>query len=401
MAHQDGLSEWTAQVSSNLPQLSKPQATLLAWWSYAIVMVRGCGRTTVATFLALLLGRKAESLNRRLREFSYEPQAKSGAKRGICRRALEVDSCFAPLLAWVLRLWQGRTLALAIDASTLSNRFALLAVSVVYRGCAIPVAWAIVPVQLKGAWRRHWLRLLRLLRPAVPADYKVLVLADRGLYARWLFRRIARLGWHPFLRVRRGCTFQPRGQQRWLPMAELVPKVGCQWSGRGEAFKSKKSRLSCTLLACWAEGSSEPWYVLSTLDVERAEVAWYGLRSWCEQGFKVLKRGAWQWQHTRVLKPERAERLLLALAVATLWMLSVGGELEDEVAVLELPEAVAALLTPGRGRKRRVRLLRLALLWLLVCLLRGKPLPMPKRLVPEPWPKREVCSSPPPAGALS
>jgi len=30
------------------------------------------------------------------------------------------------------------------------------------------------------------------------------VLADRGLYARWLFRRIVRLGWHPFLRIKTG-----------------------------------------------------------------------------------------------------------------------------------------------------------------------------------------------------
>ncbi len=51
----------------------------------------------------------------------------------------------------------------AIDATSLDNRFAVLAVSVVYQGCAIPVAWAIVPQQQKGQWQHHWLRLLRLL----------------------------------------------------------------------------------------------------------------------------------------------------------------------------------------------------------------------------------------------
>ena len=57
-----------------------------------------------------------------------------------------------------------------------------------------------------------------------------------------------------------------------------------------------------------------------------ADAAWYGLRVWIEQGFKLIKRGGWQWQRTRMTDPERAERLWLAVAVATLWLVSVGGE---------------------------------------------------------------------------
>jgi hypothetical protein len=35
------------------------------------------------------------------------------------------------------------------------------------------------------------------------------VLADRGLWARWLFGRIVRLGWHPLLRINNGAKFRP------------------------------------------------------------------------------------------------------------------------------------------------------------------------------------------------
>jgi hypothetical protein len=386
MAHQNGLSEWQQQVSTNLPHLSKPQAVGLALWSYGIVMMRTCGRTTVATFLALLLGQKAESVARRLREWCYEAEAKAGDKR----QTLHTTTCFAPLLAWVLRLWQGTSLALAIDATTLDSRFAVLAVTVVYRGCAIPVAWAVVPQQQRqrGQWRKHWLRLLRLLRPAIPCQYNVVVLADRGLYGRWLFRRVVRLGWHPFLRVRSDWQFRPDGRRRFYRMADLVPQVGRQWAGTGTIFRTRKKQLRCTLVAYWAEGCEEPWCVLTDLPPQAAMVAWYGLRTWCEQGFKVLKRGAWQWQHSRMSDPQRTERLLLALAVATLWMLSVGGELEDSLLGLELPELSGLLLTARAGRRRAVRLLRLALIWLTVCLLQGRPVPMPGRLVPEPWPSR-------------
>ncbi len=54
-------------------------------------------------------------------------------------------------------------------------RFVVLAVSVVYRGCAIPVAWTVLPATHKHAWRGEWLRMLRQLRPAVPPTMTVFV----------------------------------------------------------------------------------------------------------------------------------------------------------------------------------------------------------------------------------
>jgi len=153
-------------------------------------------------------------------------------KRGAQRQALVMESCVTPLLAWVLRGWEGNQLALALDATQLGQRLVVLAISVVYRGCAIPVAWAILPAGHKQAWRPVWLRLLRRLRPALPRAKLVIVLADRGLYARWLFRRIVRLGWHPFLRVNRGGTFDPPAALSHDPCAALSPR----WAPPGRAL---------------------------------------------------------------------------------------------------------------------------------------------------------------------
>src|SRR2546429_6842385 len=83
--------------------------------------------------------RKEQTVRQQLREWYYDTSRKRGPKR----QALHVETCFAPLLGWVVSWWQGTQLALAIDATTLGERFVVLAVSVVYRGCAIPVAWVI------------------------------------------------------------------------------------------------------------------------------------------------------------------------------------------------------------------------------------------------------------------
>src|SRR5205807_1497845 len=217
----------------------------------------------------------------------------------------------------------------------------------------------------------------------------VIVLADRGLYARWLFRRIVRLGWHPFLRVNLGGTFRPACAHDFRPLRSVVPEPGKRWQGTGVAFKSKGASLACTLLACWEAGYKDPWLILTDLPPETADAAWYGLRAWIEQGFKITKRAGWQWQRTRMTDPQRAARLWLAVAVATLWLLSVGGEADETIPTSTLLDVTG--WCPTRPRTRRATRLRLVSVFrqgwvrLLVALLRQDPLPV-GRFVPEPWP---------------
>jgi hypothetical protein len=389
VSRQTQLSSWIETVSNHMPHLSKPQATVLALWSFGIALTRTCGRSTVAQFVSQLLGQSEATVEQRLREWCYD----AANKRGKQRRELEVSTCFAPLLAWVVSLWRTNRMALALDATQLSDRFVVLSVSVVYRGFGIPVAWHVCPAHERGSWRPHWLRMLRQLWPAIPADWTVLVLTDRGLYACWLFRRIVRLGWHPFMRINRNAKFRPEGQRDWVWLSELVSRVGECWSGRGMAFKDGSTRrLRCTLLAWWGKEHAEPWFIVTDLAPTACRVEWYRLRAWCEQGFKCLKRGGWQWQATRMTDPARAARLWLAMAIATLWVVSVGSDQED-TSIGELPDLVqpsqATPSTPSR-RTRRIRVFRRGIISLLVAFVIASTLPMPKLLVPEPWPMTDI-----------
>ena len=380
---QAGFDQWRTTIMQHLSPLSKPQATVLALWSFGMVLARSCALTAVSSLLAEGMERSEPTVRQRLREWYYDTKRKRGPKR----QALRVAPCFAPLLGWVVSGWQGTQLALALDATTLGQRFVVLAVSVVYRGCAIPVAWVILPAGAKHAWRREWLRLLRRLRPAIPPGWTVIVLADRGLYAPWLFRRITRVGWHPFLRINTSGSFRPTGATCWRPLTSFTPRPGTSWRGTGLAFT--RNQVACTLLARWEEGYKDPWLLLTDLAPEASDAGWYGLRAWIEQGFKITKRAGWQWHRTRMSAPDRAARLWLAVAVATLWLLSVGGEADATIPASPLLDVTA--WCPERPRTRRATRLRLVSVFRqgwgrrLVALLRQEPLP-PGRLVPDPWP---------------
>jgi hypothetical protein len=192
------------------------------------------------------------------------------------------------------------------------------------------------------------------------------------------------------LRINTGGTFRPAPSGHYHPLRELVPQPGTQWVGVGTAFQGPRRRLKCTLRARWEAGYGDPWLLLTDLAPGAGEACWYGLRAWIEQGFKITKRGGWQWQRTRMSDPQRAARLWLAVAVATLWLLSVGGMAEDPLPVRTLLPLAEADCPPSRPRQatrlRLVSIFRQGWITILVALLNQRHLPR-GRFVPEPWPQ--------------
>jgi hypothetical protein len=357
-------------------------------WSFAMLFVHKCGMTMVGAWLARAVGGTQGSWRQRLREWCYD----AADKKGEPRAQLEVTSCFGPLLSWILQWWslEEKRLALALDASPLSDRFTVLCISVVYRGCAIPVAWKLLVAGRKGEWKPLWINLLEHLRERVPAEWTVIVMADRGLYARWLYEEIQSLGWHPFLRVNAGGKARPQGSKQFHWLSTFAPVPGYQWSGRVTCFTEASTRLRCTLLARWDEGHAEAWLVVTDLEPEQAQVAWYAMRFWIECGFKDNKRGGWQWHQTKMQRPERAERYWLVLVVATLWVVSVGGQIEASLPASSLDELPAThiarrLAKQERRRQRRLSCVSQGLVALSVAVVNGQPV-LFGQFVPFDWP---------------
>ncbi|HEY9768829.1 MAG TPA: hypothetical protein V6C71_10085 [Coleofasciculaceae cyanobacterium] len=118
-------------------------------------------------------------------------------------------------------------------------------------------------------------------------------------------------------------------------MSKLVTQVGQSWSAKVTCFKT--NNLFCTLLAQWESGYCDPWLIFTDLNPGQTQICWYGMRSWIECLFKDLKRGGLGWHHPKMTDPEPAERLCLAIAVATLFLVSVGGQAEANLPPSSLP----------------------------------------------------------------
>jgi len=245
-------------------------------------------------------------------------------------------------------------IGLALDATSIGDKFTVLSMNILLAGSGIPVAWCVVNATEPGSWKPHWQKLISQVQGVIPANFRVIVATDRGLYADWLDQLIKSVGWHPFLRINHQGTYRLPSQQTWLPLADLV-RPGGQSSSQ-EVLCFKTNPLSCTLLARWDLDYKDPWLILTDLKPEAANVLWYGLRSCTEGVYRDLKSDGWQWHNTRLLLPQRAERIWLVLAVATLWMVILGGTQEGRSLASnfpQLPPEHIALNEPQGLKKER------------------------------------------------
>lgn len=365
-------------IEQRFPSLRPAQQLGLAVWVYGAILAQSaCQNAVVAALMGL---GKWHTLRQYLREWLYNGTDKAYP----CAAQVEVSLCFGPLMLWLMSLWKTDQLALAIDPTLHKDRVSALVVSVLYRGCAIPVAWCILPANKPGAWVGPILELLSLIAPAVPKQMKVLVMTDRGLWSPRLWKQIRAFGWHPLMRLKSTIVFQPVGGCR-LPALRLVAGSGHAWVGAGTAFSAKPIQRFGTLIVMWDEGQKEPWVLLTDLPAHQVGVSWYGLRMWIELGFRALKGVGLKWQHTRRTDPQRVARHWLVLAVAMLWIMAYGSRLEDAEAQGINPSKMRSAPAHIHIYTRKLSVFRRGIIGMGQHLLKGR---IWRRLwlMPEPWP---------------
>ena len=374
-------------VGHYMPHLRESQLKGLVLWVYGAILAGSACQNAVGTALSFM--GSFNSIRQYLREWLYDGQDRSNP----CRVQLDVSECFVPLLRWLLEWWQSDRLALAIDPTMKGDRINSIVISVVYRSCAIPVAWHILPANRPGEWIAPTVRLLEMLCCAVPQQMTVLVMCARGLRSPRLWNQIRSAGWHPYVRQSINTVFCPDGGTR-LRARTLVPGPGYAYAGSGTAFRDSSKRRRGTMIVVWDTDQDEPWVVMTDLRPSEAGACWYMLRFWIETGFRALKSVGWQWQNTRRTDPERVSRHWLVLSVATLWTLAYGTRVEDAfdlgIAPGRLrapPKSVAPNHRSATSRPRRIiSVLRLGTNWLRRLLCRGR-LWSRVWLLPEPWPE--------------
>ncbi|GAB4430861.1 MAG: hypothetical protein Kow00106_25320 [Anaerolineae bacterium] len=332
------LYQWAAQIRSHMRHLTKPQALVLAAFSLGIALSRRCTLSLVAETLGAL--GKADTVERRL-------------QRWIANARIDVPVSLGFWARWVLGSLIEGPVFLLVDETKLGPWLGVMVVGVAYRRRCIPLAWrcyrpdAYPPegqVQLIAA-------LLHRVQPALPAGCQPVVEADRGIgTSPALVRMVMTLGWYYLFRVQ-GTTRMRTADGPEMALRDKVRR-GKHWSGVGQVFKDA-GWLETHIHLIWKRRYDQPWCLITNAPHLTGRA--YAYRAWQEQSFRDLKRGGWHWNRSQVRLPDHADRLVLILAVAYAWVLTLG-------TIVIRTRALRRHLT--RGRRRTYSVFRLGLRYL-------------------------------------
>ena len=300
------LYQWVKQISEIFKGVGYWQMLGLALYSYGVVLARDCRPSKVAEKLGQVS--KVKSMERRLERFL----ANERMNWSVCCRAWS---------RFVLRQYVGELLILLVDETKLGQHLSIMVVGLAYRGCCIPLAfWCYPP----DAWPMGQVRLIEELlcwvAEGVPDHVKPLVQADRGIgTSPDLIRVIEALGWHYLFRVQGQTRFAlPDGQS--VALKDIVTKRG-QWTAAGKVFK-KAGWLPAIAHVIWDLPYVQAWCLVTNCPAIPARL--YARRYWQEASFRDLKSDGWQWQASRIFTPHHANTLVLVLAIAYAFVLSLG-----------------------------------------------------------------------------
>jgi hypothetical protein len=300
---------WVVCVTANLlPSQSRTLAALVA-------AAARCERVNLA-----LIGRK----------MAGPVSAKAAIKRAgrfTCNRRVEVAGAMAGVIKRVARK-RKKPLLISFDWTDVRGFHTLMAAACI-GGRAVPLRWAsYTGSALKRSQNALEERLLRALKGLLPGSARVIILADRGFgRAEWA-AVCQELGFRYVVRIKPDVTVagpRYRGVLRkypvWRGMAHVL---------RGVDYRKDK-RVQHNIVVRWQPGlpktRDEPWYLMTDLD-GRAERLCdrYARRMSVEELFRDHKsrRNGQALRHTRITRPDRFDRFLLAVALAYIVLVGLG-----------------------------------------------------------------------------
>lgn len=219
-------------------------------------------------------------------------------------------------------LSNGQTIVLMMDQSKISDGFECLMVSLRMGNRAIPVAWRVV--ETKGSIGFDIQEsLLNSVLSMLPSDIELLFSADRFYGTSALVDWCQRQGWQYRIRLKGNLIFQHQNSE--ITGNDAV-KLGLD---KLENAIFNNTNIPTNIGIINEKGHQEPWMIAMDCQPSKYKTLDYGMRWGIESLFSDLKSRGFGITKTKLKHPDRIERLMLVLAIATYWAVSTGMRTED------------------------------------------------------------------------
>jgi len=326
-------------------------------------LVKVTNRKQLANWLWIVVGLlqgRSPALSQIATYLPMDTQAESRVtliRRWLMNWHVDVWAFYEPILKQVLQDWTAVTAFVILDGVMIfGDRWQIYRVSL-HHGCrAIPLAWVVVPGKGLTTVKRLKTMLGQVRRLLQSRVKSVVFLADRGFRDCAWAHLCLDLGWNYAIRV--ACnTYLTLEDGRTDRLDALVSPYRNRYFQN--VWLTQEQKLLTNLSVTWTtdkHGQPEMVAVIPNQRACRARLREYGYRMSIEQSFRNDKSGGFNMAHIQLQHAERIERLLLAMAIATLWCHELGEH------VLRQGETARRLIDPGPTRE--LSLFQLGLRWL-------------------------------------
>jgi hypothetical protein len=252
--------------------------------------------------------------------------------RLLSNRGIEVDVLFMRWVAYVVG--QRPAIVVAMDWTDFDadNQSTIMLSLLSSHGRSTPLIWLSVDkTTLKNHRNAYEYRVLVRLAEALPAEVKVLIVADRGFGDQKLYQVLSEELKFDFLIRFRGNIAVTSAEGETRPAADWVGAGGRARTLRNARVTADDYQVG-TVVCVQAKDMKEPWCLAASTTTASAKelMTTYGKRWSIESGFSDTKdlRFGMGMASIRVSTPERRDRLWLlsALAIALLTLLGAAGE---------------------------------------------------------------------------
>jgi hypothetical protein len=232
---------------------------------------------------------------------------------------------YQPLVKQALTGLKGQRVHLLIDRVLLQDRHNILLVSIGFRRRSIPLVWKALEHRGKSNLTDQQ-ELVRQALSLLPERVRVHVHGDSEFRGHALFEWLRAQGCHALLGVQ-GNTYVATAVQgpRQLLKDWLVDRATTVYLQ--EIYLTEDAYGPVNLIAWWAkddDGKPIVRGVVSDLPATYQTYQWGGRRMWIETVFRDWQSGGFHLDRCGISDRDRVAHLLLPLAIAYLWLVSLG-----------------------------------------------------------------------------
>jgi len=309
-------------VQNNLSVYHKILAQLCQWLpDERITRKRNLALLVVGLYLSASV-----QLSKIVAKWPVEGQLSSLAnrlRRFLDNEQVERDNYFAPLARPLLDRFAHRLLTLVIDTTKVGHNHRALVVGLAYRKRCLPLTWSVHEGTLGNVGISEIVVLLEQVNLWLPEGSQVVLLGDSAFRPGDLLYWLREHQWGYVIRQRKEVNIRyPNGN--WFPIEQITIQKG-ETVAVGWVWIARTNPFGLTWLVLhWRPNEDEPWILVSHQAGERIALRWYAKRMWIEELIGDLKRHGFDLAATHLGSTARIENLLLGLAIAYVWLISIG-----------------------------------------------------------------------------